>query len=331
MCIQALERRQRRAGVVVFPIIVVSTAGAGLRRPAQQLGTPGQAHRDAQRRLMRRRDERHARPWRPLASGLHNQTFAIDRHRHETAAVTLQNLAGGAKPGSSTQTGSPGASSARASNARLARWPAVTKTCPVHKPRRAKPTDRPRSPAASPVAGRIAAISAGLRARNLLAASRSHCLRGKASSAGMPSWNGGGAASKPCMAATPGAGAMAACAGRRGASAPRGRQARRHHGAGLAPGQEVALAHELAVGQGPPCRAPRPARWPDCAPTPPGRPAPAGPARWHRESAGISGGTRARPGDVPGPAAGYGRAFMDQYSCTNMALQLSHGSPNLAA
>ena len=42
---------------------------------------------------MRRRDERHARPWRPLASGLHNQTFAIDRHRHETAAVTLQNLA----------------------------------------------------------------------------------------------------------------------------------------------------------------------------------------------------------------------------------------------
>ena len=29
----------------------------------------------------------------------------------------------------------------------------------------------------------------------------------------------------------------------------RGRQARRHHGAGLAPGQEVALAHELAVGQ----------------------------------------------------------------------------------
>ena len=195
---------------------------------------------------------------------------------------------------------------------------------PGSQPRRAKPTDRPRSPAAaSSRPDRHKPYRPDSGARNLLAASRSHCLRGKASSAGMPSWNGGGAASKPCMAATPGAGATAAPAG--GASAPR--PARGHHG--LA-GPEVALAHELAVGQ-----VHRAARHAQLA----GQTA----RRRHRSpgaSRPCSMASRKRryiwrykgsPWRRSRSQRGTGRAFHGPVFVQIWLFQLSHGSPNLAA
>ncbi|MCY1287590.1 hypothetical protein D9M70_365870 [compost metagenome] len=61
------------------------------RGPVEQRLPPRQAHRHAQRRLVRRRDEDQRRL---AGQRLHHQPFAVDRHRHHARAQSLEQCAG---------------------------------------------------------------------------------------------------------------------------------------------------------------------------------------------------------------------------------------------
>ena len=93
--IEALQRRQRMAGVAELAVVIVfQHPGAGLCRPGQQRQSALQRQGDAERALVGRRHHGQAGAWGgDLARG-DAQALAVHPHRHQPRAGGFQALAG---------------------------------------------------------------------------------------------------------------------------------------------------------------------------------------------------------------------------------------------
>ncbi|MCY1215700.1 hypothetical protein D9M72_275530 [compost metagenome] len=88
MPVQGLQRVQRLAAIAEFAVVVVfQDHRVAARRPVQQRLAPRQAHRHAQRRLVRGGDIDQRGIVRQC---VHRQPFAIDRHWHHPCAQPLE-------------------------------------------------------------------------------------------------------------------------------------------------------------------------------------------------------------------------------------------------
>jgi len=98
--VQALQRRQRRAGVAVFAVVIVldhpRLVGCG---PSQQFQPPLQAHRHAQRQLVRWRDDDQFCIRAMTRAVGDAEAIGIDRHRRNPSLARMQRRAGAAVAG----------------------------------------------------------------------------------------------------------------------------------------------------------------------------------------------------------------------------------------
>lgn len=92
--VQALQRRQRMPGIAVLAVVIVlDDPGLRILGPREQLEAARHAHRIAQRRLVRGRDDRQLRIGRAAPAVGDAQAVRVDRDRDHALAGALQHLA----------------------------------------------------------------------------------------------------------------------------------------------------------------------------------------------------------------------------------------------
>ena len=90
----ALQRRQRAAVIAELAVVIVlDDPGVALIGGGEQLGAARQAHLDAGRMLVRRRDEGQPEVRREAQPGLDRDALRVDRHWHHARAAGDETVA----------------------------------------------------------------------------------------------------------------------------------------------------------------------------------------------------------------------------------------------